>query len=383
VGFLKKILIVISSLALFYSCSNPLILKNTHIDDSGILTFGNTGARSFYYGKSITEFLQLKWTAETKGSQPNSSVLIAGDFVIVSDLSGRVYAFDRDTGKMIGYEKNDGAISTAPILKNFRLYYAVNGKNQFYSTFKMFDFINSKVLIEDRINGSVNNELIRMEDGIIVLTSRGELIKYNYTASRIWSTNLKASVRSNPAANESLIAVGTNSGELILIDKNNGSVLFREKISEGIESGFTFDGDILYFGDNDGILYSFDTKAKKIVWSVKTGSKIIATPVFDSEKIIIGNLSGKIFAVKKNSGDKIWMVDTKGLINTTPMLTNTFLVQPDNNKKLYMINASLGIIVKTYEFDRRVKLTPVLYDGIIFFGSDRGQIHAYQTFDMN
>ncbi|MDQ7818509.1 MAG: PQQ-binding-like beta-propeller repeat protein [Melioribacteraceae bacterium] len=380
---MKKLILIISSLALFYSCTNPLILKNSHIDDSGILTFGRTGERNFYYDKSITEFLQLKWTAETNGSQPNSSVLVSGDFVIVSDLSGRVYAFDRTSGKMIGYEKNDGSISTAPVLKYFRLYYAVNEKNHFYSTFKMFDFVNNKVLVEDRISGSVTNEMIRMEDGIAVLTNRGELIKYNYTASRVWSTNLKSSIKSNPATNDHLIALGTMSGELILINKVDGSIVYREKISTSIEGGFTFENDWLYFGDNDGIIYSFDTKSNKIVWRFNTGSKILATPVFDSEKLIVGNLSGRIFAVNKNSGEKIWMVDTKGLINTTPMLTKTFLVQPDNNKKVYMINASLGIIVKTYEFDRRVKLTPVLYDGMIFLGSDRGQIHAYQTFDMN
>lgn len=379
---MKKILLFISSAAIIWSCSTPLILKFPEIDEDGILSYGRTAQRNFYYDQSITEFLQLIWTAETNGSQPNSSVLASGNFLIMSDLSGRVYAFDRTSGKLIGYEKYNGAISVAPVINNLRLYFSVNEKNDNYSTFKMFDFINNKILQEDRISGTVLNEMIRMEDGIVVVTDRGEVIKYTYTLTRTWTAQLKTTVKSNPAANERFISIGTMNGELILLNKKDGKVEYRRQINSPVESGFTFDNHNLYFGDHAGTLYSFDTYNKEINWTYDTGSKIIAAPVFDDEKIIIGNLSGKIFGLNKSTGKKIWIADTKGLINTTPLLTRTMLVQPDNNKKVYMINPSLGLIIKTYEFDRRVKLTPILYDGIIYIGTDRGQIHAYQTFEM-
>lgn len=381
-GLLKKILLFISSLAFIWSCSTPLILKYPEIDQDGILSFGRTAQRNFYYDESITEFLKLIWSAETNGSQPNSSVLVSGNFLIVSDLSGRIYSFDRTSGKLIGYEKYNGAISVAPVINNLRLYFAINEKNEDYTTIIMFDFVNNKILQEDRIHGAVTNEMIRMDDGIVIVTDRGEVIKYTFTLTRTWTAQLKTTVKSNPAANDQLIAVGTMKGELILLDKKDGKTEFRRQFDSPIESGFTFDNQNLYFGDHSGKLYSFDSQSKEINWTYETDSKIIAAPVFDNEKIIIGNLRGKIFGLNKNTGKKIWIADTKGLINTTPLLTNTILVQPDYNKKVHMINPSLGLVIKTYEFDRRVKLTPVLYDGILFLGTDRGQIHAYQTFGM-
>jgi outer membrane protein assembly factor BamB len=382
VGFLKKIFPLILSVFIVYSCSTPFILKNARYEDDDISTFGKNEKRNFYFDVAITEKLDFKWTASTNGSQPNTSVLILNNYVIVSDLSGRIYAFDKDTGKLIGYEKYNGAISTAPVLNNLRIYFVLNEKHESYSTLKMFDFVNNKILAEDKIIGSVTNELLRLDEGIVVLTDVGELIRYNYVGYRDYSVNLKTSTNCNPAANDKFIAFGTVKGELVILNRSDGTAYFMEKIAGAIESGFTFENDIIYFGDSNGLLYAFDSNSKKIIWQFNTGAKIVATPVFDNSKIIVGNLSGKIVAVDKNNGELIWTQRTKGIINTTPLLTKTLLVQPDFNRKVYFINSSTGSIVDTLEFDRRVKLTPVINDGILFIGYDRGKINAYQTFEV-
>lgn len=381
-GFLKKFLASILSVIIVYSCSTPFILKNVRLDNNGVYTFGKNENRNFYYDAAISEKLELKWSASTNGSQPNTSVLVLNNFVIVSDLSGRIYAFDKETGKLIGYEKYSGAISTAPVINNLRIFFVLNEKLEFYSTLKMFDYVNNKILAEDKINGAVTNEMLRLDEGMVLLTDRGELIKYNYVGYRDYTVNLKTTTNCNPAANEKFIAFGTLKGELVIVNRNDGTLYYKEKIAGPIESGFTFDSGMIYFGDSNGILYAFDPVNKKIIWQFNTGAKIVATPVYDNSKIIIGNLSGRIIAVDKKNGEKIWVRNTKGIINTTPLLTKTFLIQPDFNKKIYLINASIGSIVDTLEFDRRVKLTPVINDGILFLGSDRGQINAYQTFEV-
>jgi len=380
-GFLKKFLLLILIL-IFYSCSTPFILKNGWGNEDAINTYGKNENRNFYYDVAITDKLELKWIASTNGSQSNTSVLILNNYLIVTDLSGRIYAFEKETGKLVGYEKFNGAIYSAPIINNLRIYFVVNEKLEHFSTFKMFDFVNNKILAEDKINGSVTNELLKLNDGIIVLTNRGELIKYNYVGYRNFTINLKTSVNCNPAANDELIVFGTLKGEIVILNRKDGTIYFKEKVCGPIESGFTIENNYIYFGDSNGVLYAFDIVNKKIIWQFNTGSKIVVTPVFDNSKIIVGNLGGRIVAVDKKSGDKIWSINTKGVINTTPILTKTFLIQPDFNKKVYFLNAATGSIVDTIEFDRRVKLSPVIDQGMLFLGSDRGQIYAYKTFDV-
>lgn len=381
-GFLKKLFTFILTVIFVYSCSTPFILKNVHVDNDGIYTYGRNENRNFYCDAAISEKLEFKWTASTNGSQPNSSVLILNDYVIVPDLSGRIYAFAKETGKLIGYEKYSGAVSTAPIINSLRIYFVLNNKLESYSTFKMFDFVNNKILAEDKINGAVTNEMLRLNEGIVVITDRGELIKYNYVGYRDYTVNLKTSTNCNPAANSKFIAFGTVKGELVILNRKDGTIYYNEKIAGPIESGFTFENDIIYFGDSNGVLYAFDSNSKTIIWKFNTGAKIVSTPVYDYSKIIVGNLSGRIAAVDKKSGGIVWVINTKGIINTTPLLTKTFLIQPDFNRKVYVINSAVGMIADTLEFDRRVKLTPVIYDGILYVGADKGQINAYQTFEV-
>lgn len=352
-------------------------------EEDGYFIYGRSNARNNFENVAITEYLQPLWIGETSGSQSHNSILIYSKYLFASDLSGRLYVFDKNTGKQLGYEKFSGAISAAPVIDKLKIFLVVNEREENYSTFIRFDFVNGKILAEDRIYGSVNNELLLLNDGIIAVTDNGEVIKYNLVGTRIWTNKTKTTTQSSPVSNGNDIIFGNQKGEIIIIDGTDGTIKYKEKLSSPIESNISMDGDTIFFGDSEGILYSFNIDTKKINWSFNTGANIKSMPVFDGNNVIIGNLAGNLFSLDKYTGKKIWTLNTNGVFNTSPLLTNLYLYQPDFNKKVYVINKSLGTIVKTYDFERRLKLTPIYYDGIIYLGADRGEIHAFQTFNVN
>ncbi len=345
--------------------------------------YGKVPQRNFYEDVSISDSLQLIWKAETNGSQSNTSFIINNDFLFVSDLSGRIYGFNIYSGNSSGFYKYSGSISVAPIINKLRIYFTINLKSENYSLFVMKDINNSKTLSETKIRGSVNSEMLKMKDGIVVLSDRGELIKFNYAGMKIWSIDTKISTHSITASDENIILFGNDKGEIFIISSSEGKILFREKISDDIINGITLENNTAYFCDSSGKLFSFNIQSKKINWVFNSKSNIVTVPVFDSKNIFIGNLSGKIFSIFKNDGKLKWSIDTKGVINSTPLLFNNYLIQPDFNKKIYFINTENGKIKKTLKFETRVKMTPVYYNGLIFFGVDRGQIFAYKTFKEN
>lgn len=347
--------------------------------EPGYFMFGKNPERSFYENISINEELQSKWSEETSGSQSNTSIVIYKNILFVTDLSGKVYAFDSENGKQLGYEKYSGAIPVAPVINNLRMFLILNNLNERYSTLKIFDFINGKILNEFKINGSVQNEMLKMKDGIIVLTDLGELIKYNLVGTKEWSTATKVNSKSSPSSNGEVILFGNENGELVAASAKNGEIKYRSKLSDGIEGDICIDGNNSYFGDNKGRLFSININDGTINWQFDSKNKIMVTPVHDNSKIIFGNLAGDIFCLNKIDGKLIWKTRTSGVINTTPLLFKNFLVQPDVNKKVYLISTVTGKIEKTYDFERRVKLSPVYYNGILYLGSDKGMINAYKT----
>jgi outer membrane protein assembly factor BamB len=376
-NFVKYLITILTGIVLV-SCSKPIFLKNMGSDKSGYFMFGRIPERNFYNEVSITENLELLWKAQTHGSHGNTSVIIYNDHLLIGDLSGRIYVFEKNTGKLIGYEKFNGSISVSPVLYKLRFYFVLNDKEEFYSRFIVFDFINGKILSEDKIQGSVSNELIRLEDGVIVYSDNGEIIKYNYAGIRDWTTQTKTTALSSPCSDGDFIYCANSKGELIFVNSTNGEIEFREKISDQIGGGIAFDSGNLFFGNNFGELFSFNVITKKSNWFFSTGAKIISTPVYDNQKIIVGNLAGNIYALDKSSGKKMWRIDTKGIFNTTPILTKTLLIQPNINKKLYLINPHIGTVVNSIEFESRMKLSPVIFEDVLYLGSDRGQIFAYK-----
>lgn len=366
---------------IFAGCSQPLIIKNSSYDEPGYFMFGKTPMRSFYADIAVGEIIE-KWNNQTSGSQSGSSIVIYKNTLFVYDLSGRIYGFDRLTGQLIGYEKFNGSLEVAPIVKNLRIFFVVNEKLENYSTFIMFDFINGKVLKEVQFEGGVTNELIRLDDGVAVLTNTGELIKFNYIGEKEWSAKTETTSLSSPASNGELIIWGNQSGEIIIASAKTGEIKSKTKIGNAISGGISIENNNAYFADESGVVYCFDINDQKVIWKNDTGSKILSTPVFDKEKIYIGNLKGKVFALDKNSGDKVWEITTHGIINTTPLITKNMLIQPDVNKKVHLINSSNGKIESAIEFDSRTKLNPVFYDGMLYLGSDRGIIHAYEVYGV-
>ncbi len=385
-GLLKntiKIILFLVLIVLIQSCSHDLVIKNYFADESGIHMFGKTPQRNFYEDIIISDSLEFLWKSETYGSQSNTSVITYNDYVFVNDLSGRIYGFNIYSGKLCGYYKYSSSISIAPVINKLRIYFIVNLKSENYSLFVMKDITTGKTLNEVKINGSVNNEMIKLKDGIVILTNNGELIKFNFAGMKIWSIETYKSTNSTLASNENIIVFGNKNGELFIVSAKTGEILFSQKVSDCALESLSIDGEHIYFTNNKGGLYSFDLQSNKVIWTFDSKTRIVTVPVYNNENIFIGNLSGKIISINKIEGSVNWILNTGGLINATPLLLRNYLIQPDFNKKIYLIDLIRGKIIKTIEFESRVKLSPVYYKGILFFGIDRGQILAYKTLSEN
>ncbi len=379
-GFLIKLfkILFVLILLLVSGCTKSIILEKVRSSQPGIFMYGNIPERNFYYPMDVSDSLKLKWITTTSGSYSNTSITIYDKYVFVPDLSGRVYCFDIGTGKEIGAEKYKGAVSIAPVLYRYRIFFLLNEYKEKYSRLIYYDYFTAKIISENLIYGNCNNEMIKTDEGVFVLSDVGRLYKFNYIGRQDWMTDTGELTFSSPAASNNVIVFGNIKGEIIGINLEDGSIKYQRKISDGFESGVTIFENVGYIGDSKGVLYSFDINNGNIIWTFDTRTKIKSNPVVNEKSVYVGNLKGDIYSLKKNTGDLIWETETNGLINTTPLLFNNFLIQPDLNKKVHFINSLTGEITYTMKFDGRVKMTPVYFEDTIYFGIDKGILYAYE-----
>ncbi len=377
-GFLKKLFPYILLLFFIGGCSSSLIKLDIEPGYTGLEMFGQKSERSFYYDIEKIDTLKLKWSSSTKGSFTNNTVVTAEKFVFINDLAGRITVFDIETGKRKGMLNYKGSVYTTPVINKYTTYFAVAELNNPSSLLVGYDIFNGVELFKVEIEGKIVNELLFLDDGIIAITGNGDVFKYGFKGEKIFQIRLRKGINSHPTLYKEQVVFGTKEGEILILDKNNGQVKRKVKISDQSLNNGSIKNNIFYIGSDDGNLYSynFETGKEKILF--KTGSKIIAAPSFDNENIYFGSMAGWFYSFSLKKEKMNWSINLNGLINASAMVTKDEVVIPDLNKNIYIVNKRTGGINSVYKYEGRVKLTPVVKDNLLFIGYDNGVLECYE-----
>jgi len=376
---LFKILLVILPI-IITSCDSRVILKNVHRDEEGFTMFGQNPQRNFYINEDIGDSLELIWETNSSGSYINSQLTIYDNFIFTADLSGKLYSFKRDTGEEIGFEKLDGVITTTPIIDHFRIAYLLNETEETYSTFFVYNYFTGKMVSQFKIDGNCNNQMLKIGNHFIVLSDNGILLKINIAGVELWSIDTGIESICSPAANNESIYWGNSKGEIISASVESGEINYITETDFHISGGVTIDKQFGFVGSINGTIICFNLADGQIIWEFPSGNKITAVPAIDNSNIYFGNINGDLFCIDKFNGEEVWQLSTGGIINSTPLIFNDKIVQPEVNKRVFFINKFNGNIDKIIKYDRRARMTPVYYQGILYLGSDLGNIYAYKKY---
>ena len=380
-GFLKKVFFVFLLTSLIPACRLSLIRLDVKYDKTPYSLFGGTNERKFFIDQEISLEVKEKWTGSINGSFNNSSVTVFDSYIFVNDLSGRIAVFEINTGKRSGELKEEDAVFTAPVIKDFWVIFAsiVKGKNLSHLLF--YDYNAGQVKHLTEIKGRVTNQLLLDKDGAILITEDGDLMKYDFAGNSVWITKTNSTVHSNPAMSRGIIVFGTDEGEIIGADKDSGKILYREKIGSPVMGGVTISGIKCYFGNDEGILYCTSLQNGAVDWKYDTKARIIMNPAAGEGNVIVGNLAGDLFKLDAEDGALIWKTETKGSLNASPLVTRNIILVPDLFERLHFVDRENGEILKSITVEGRMKLSPVIQKNLLFVGFDRGKMRAYEFVD--
>lgn len=375
---MKNVIPIIALITVIQSCAPSSIYLDVKKVSSSNSMFGKSETRNFYLPVSIGDSLKLKWEAEINGSFPNSSITTYENYIFINDLSGRIYCFDFETGKMSGLLRNSGAVYTTPVINEGVVIFASAHNDENISDLYYYDFREGKLLYEKEVPGRIMTEIIKVQNGIIFNTENGKVFKYDFNGAKEWEYDTGSMIHSSPALGNNIIVFGNDNGEIIGINSKSGSLKYREKIGESFFSGAAVDDDIVYIGNNNGSLYVLNLSTGKIIWEYDTKWRIVMVPAFNDTDLFVGNLKGEFFSVKRKTGELNWKTETGGVLNATPLVTQNIIVLPDLNKSFHLIDVKNGEILKTIELEGRCKLSPVIYNDVLFIGYDNGVLRAYE-----
>jgi len=152
------------------------------------------------------------------------------------------------------------------------------------------------VLDEDRVYAGTN-------DGMVFALrlggrAAGEQFGTSDADRIVWTYNAGAAVNSAIEINDSLACFGSNSGEVVCLDKESGSLCWRVKLESPESRAFQnfskprMAGERVYLGSASKHLYCLDLNSGELIWKAALSDWVRAQPVVENQTVIAFTMDG-------------------------------------------------------------------------------------------
>ena len=236
------------------------------IDKDGTVYF-STNKKLYAINPAPT--MTEKWNVDCGGDTQSTPVIVA-DAVYVCSNSGKLYAFDKNTGTQkwaIDYGKS---CSSVP---------AIGDDGTIY------------------ICGETN------DGGVIMAANKDGSVKWQTVSISAFSNS------GISLSTEGHLYVGNSDGEMLCCSQQDGTIIWKFAAQGKIRSVPAVDNNgNIYFGDGQGIFYVLNPNGKPVYKEIKLGTNIWSSPAIDKKGIIYvcaditkSSEPGKVFALRTNA----------------------------------------------------------------------------------
>ena len=108
-----------------------------------------------------------------------------------------------------------------------------------------------------------------------------------------------------------------------------------------------------------------------------TGAGVNAAPAIANGVVYVGSTGGNFNALNSTTGDTLWTYPVSSLYSS-PAVANGIVYFGANypNNAVYALDANSGTLIWTYVTGNEVESAPTLVNGVVYIGSDDGNLYA-------
>ena len=346
-----------------------------------------------------------RWKFATHGAI-NSSPAVANGLVYVNSLDGTFYAVDAATGTKKWSYKTDGERRfTAPGIHG-----AMPRTEMMADPYDVF--LSSPAVAAGVVYfGSGDNHVYALD------AQSGEL-KWKFKTGDV--------VHASPAVSGGVVYIGSWDRNLYALDAKTGAMIWKFQTGDdktiynqiGIASSASVVDGVIYFGCRDGHFYAVDAKTGKEKWKHNNNMGwVIASPAVRDGLVYFPTSDGTRFkALEAATGKVIFNIANKAVSFSSPALAGDVVFFGSSEGVLHALDAKTGAVKAEFQtdgnqengpkyIDAQGKMTglypdqtldgmmvgmfrmftlgsvlssPVVVDGVVYFGSTDGQLYAIQ-----
>ncbi|HEV8367531.1 MAG TPA: PQQ-binding-like beta-propeller repeat protein [Pyrinomonadaceae bacterium] len=191
----------------------------------------------------------------------------------------------------------------------------------------------------------------------------------------LWTYDADDSIESSAAIVGSTVFVGSQKGELISLNLENGALYWKYQIDSPIgESSPAYSDGVVYIGDLGGWLHAVNASDGKKIWAFKTNSEIKSSPVVVGDRVLIGSYDENLYCVSTRNGSLIWKFKTNGPVHSTPGVLNGVAFIAGCDELFRGIRIADGKEMFSVSSDAYTGASPALRENSAFYGTFNNEV---------
>lgn len=367
------------------------------------------------------------WKYETEG-RIYSSPIIEGDVIFIGSGDHSFYAINKNSGQKLWEFKTHGAIHSSPFILNNLVYFS-SADGNLYALNKtdgnlIWKFESEGEKMQDLWDYYLSSPT-GDEETIYWGSGDGNLYAIQVNNGQLkWKFPTEGIVHASPVVYGNNIYVGSFDGNFYCIQKENGSLVWKfktigsEYFPKGeVQKAALVKDDIVYFGSRDYNIYALDAHTGMAKWNMREPSGwIIATPTIYNESVYFGSSDAHLFySMDKMTGAINWTAPVGMRVYGSAIVHNEWIYFGTFDGKIIGIDHLTGqrkwefqtetsklnyssVYSREGEFKDGFELygndllaseelihslgsilsTPLIDNGIIYFGSSDGNLYAVE-----
>jgi len=185
-----------------------------------------------------------------------------------------------------------------------------------------------------------------------------------------WTFKAEAMVDAGLVCDADRMYFGNSEGMFYCLNVNTGKIVWKKKISDGINASALLVDGVCYVGSQSGEFLALSMADGKILWRHEIGEQINGSANFFREqgklRIIFGAYDFKLHCLDAKNGKEEWSVKTENYINGAPAVNNKRIIFGGCDGYLRTVDALLGKEKNKLKLKSYIPASPAIYDSITY-----------------
>jgi outer membrane protein assembly factor BamB len=326
--------------------------------------------------ESLSDDLQVLWQF-TADEAIETTPVVAGGRVYISDMMGHLYALSQHDGKEIWRREYDTIFSASPAVHGDLLVIGDVDGNLYG-----IDAVKGTELWKQTTEGEISGAAAFHKSNVLITSWDGSL--YCFAAkdgTPVWKYETGDQVRCSPTLAGDLTFLGGCDGQLHIVDLNTGKPL-GEPLPLGGPTGSTpaVWGDHAFLPIMDGVVFAFDWKQRNEIWQHEDPQRpqeYQTSAAVSKELVVISSQFRQVDAISAQTGKLKWRHTLKRRADASPVIAGNDVWIASTDGRLIRLSVTDGTERWSYEIRGAFLAAPAIAWGRLYIADDNGVVHCF------